>query len=345
MIYYIGLFIYIFIVYIFSLIIKNKKRGRKFFFILVCLGIILFQGFRDFSVGIDLIGYIPSYTKIGNIPISNFFDIINLKYQNYEKGYILLNKIIFLLGCSEREFLIIITGIIQIPIFYTFYKYSENYLLSIFWYFSFGNFLMTFSGLRQSIVMALCFFAYRFIKNKNLYKFICIIIFASLFHKSAMFCLLLYPLYYLNIDKRKIIIIFAVLLSLFLMKEKFLIIAGKLYKGRIVLIEHTGAYTMFIFYLVLYLYSLMFQSRDKDYRGLRNILFLLLLTFIFAPIHSTFTRISYPLTLYMCLFIPKLLKTMDKKYQLVYKVAILTFEILSFYYLLGILQTLPFKFG
>ncbi|WP_288875355.1 EpsG family protein [uncultured Fusobacterium sp.] len=339
MIYYTWLILFVFIIYFFVHIVKNRISRGKIFFLIITLIVILFQGFRDFTVGIDILGYLEGYLSIGHSSISN------LHYQNYEVGYVVLNKLLFILGINKRGFLIILAAIIQIPIFYTFYKYSENYLLSIFWYFSFGNFLMTFSGLRQSIVMALCFFAYRFIKNKNLYKFICIIIFASLFHKSAMFCLLLYPLYYLNIDKRKIIIIFAVLLSLFLMKEKFLIIAGKLYKGRIVPIEHTGAYTMFIFYLVLYLYSLMFQSRDKDYRGLRNILFLLLLTFIFAPIHWTFTRISYPLTLYMCLFIPKLLKTMDKKYQLVYKVAILTFEILSFYYLLGTLQTLPFKFG
>lgn len=341
MIYYIGLFIYIFIVYIFSLIIKNKKRGRKFFFILVCLGIILFQGFRDFSVGIDLIGYIPSYTKIGNIPISNFFDIINLKYQNYEKGYILLNKIIFLLGCSEREFLIIITGIIQIPIFYTFYKYSENYLISVLWYFSFGNFFMTFSGLRQSIAMALGFFAYYFIKNNEKYKFIFFIIFASFFHKSAIFCLILYPLYYIKIDKRKIIFILTFLFLIFLFKTKIFFIMNRLYYGSDGLLSETKAYTMLIIYLILYILSLYLSKEEKDYQGLRNILLFLVIIYIFAPINNIVTRIGYPLTLYMTIFIPKMILNIKVKPYFIYIGSIYLTLIWCCYYFA---KALDFKF-
>ena len=339
MIYYTGLLLYIFIIYFFISNIKNRKKGKKIFFVLVCLGVILFQGFRDFSVGTDLVGYIPSYLKIGNM------DVSSLKYQNYEKGYIILNKVIFLLGCDERQFLIIIAAVIQIPIFFTIYKYSERYLMSILWYFAFGNFIMTFSGLRQAIAMSIVFSGYYFIKNKRKYKFIMLIIFAALFHKSVLFCLVLYPLYYTKINRKKIIFVFSFLILLFIFKNKVLFIVSKLYYGKSSEITSTGAYTMLIIYFFLYVLSLCSKRRDKDYQGLRNMLLLLTTIFVFAPIHNYITRIGYPITLYMTIFIPKLVNSIKVRPQFIYIGGISLITIMCFYYFLGGLNTLPFQFG
>ena len=345
MIYYTGLLLYIFMIYFFTLSVKNRKKGKKIFFVLVCLGVILFQGFRDFSVGTDLIGYIPGYIKIGNMKILSFNDIKNLKYQNYEIGYIILNKMIYLLGCDEREFLIIISTIIQIPIFFTIYKYSSYYFMSVLWYFSFGKFLMTFSGLRQSIAMSFVFSGYYFIRNKKKYKFVLLIIFASLFHKSALFCLVLYPLYYIKIDRKKILFIFFIFILLFLFKERVLFIVSRLYYGESDSIVNTGAYMMFIIYFLLYVFSMYFEKKGKDYQGLRNILLLLTIIFVFASIHNTITRIGYPLALYTVLFIPELVTSIKFKPRFLYLGGIYSIIIICFYYFLGAMDTLPFQFG
>lgn len=339
MIYYTGLLLYIFIIYFFTLSIKNKKKGKKIFFVLVCLGVILFQGFRDFSVGTDLVGYIPSYLRIGNM------DISSLKYQNYEKGYIIFNKVIFLLGYDERQFLIIIAAVIQIPIFFTIYKYSEHYLMSILWYFAFGNFIMTFSGLRQAIAMSIVFSGYYFIKNKRKYKFIILIFLASLFHKSALFCLLLYPIYYMQINRKKIFLIFSFLFGLFLFKNKIFILVSKVYYDESKQIIETGAYTMLIIYFLIYIYSLILDKREKEFRGLRNILLLLVIIYIFAPISNTITRVGFPLTLYITIFVPKLLNSIKVKPYFIYIGSFYIFVISCFYYFLGSLGTLPFQFG
>lgn len=339
MIYYTGLLVYIFVVYFFSLFIKNKKKGKQSFFILVCLGVVLFQGFRDFSVGTDLVGYIPSYVKIGNK------DFLDLKYQNYEIGYIILNKVLFSLGLDEREFLLTLAAIIQIPIFFTIYRYSKYYLTSILWYFAFGNFLMTFSGLRQSIAMSLCFSAYYFIKNNKKYKFIIFILCSSLFHKSALFCLILYPLYFIKIDRKKTFLVLLTFIFLFLFKGKIFIFFSRLYYSESSTIVDTGAYTMLIVYFLFYIFALLLDKKEKDYQGLKNILLLLTTIYIFSSISNTIIRIGFPLTLYMTIFIPKLINSIKVKPYFLYMGAFLICVILCFYYMLGTLDTLPFKFG
>lgn len=334
MIYYTSLIGFIVFVYFLIKILKIRK-GKKVFFVLVTTSIIIFQGFRNYSVGTDLMGYIRGYLNIGSMPF------LYLQYQNYEKGYVLLNKILYYVGLSDRQFLIVIALMIQIPIFYTIYKYSENYLISIFWYFSFGNFIMTFSGLRQSIAMSIIFSSYYFILKRQKLKYLLSIFLASVFHTSALFCLILYPVYYMKIKRKKFPLIFLGLVSLFLLNDKILILAGILYKGRIIEIEKTNAYTMLIIYLFIYVLSLIFNKKDREYQGLRNMLLLLEAIYLFAPIHFTFTRIGYPITLYMTLFIPKLLKQMKIKPRFIF----LLLEILCFYCVVGSLNTLPFKFG
>ena len=138
MIYYGGLLLYIFALYLFFGQMKRTDCATALFFSFACLGVVLFQGFRAFSVGTDLSSYLPGYLAIGR---SNF---TQLNYQNFETGYVVLNKILYRLGLDVRGFLIAIAAIIQIPVFYTMGRYSEKPLLSILWYFTFGNFLMTF---------------------------------------------------------------------------------------------------------------------------------------------------------------------------------------------------------
>lgn len=338
MIYYSILIIYIFLLFFITNQIKNKRNGRVVFFSLVCITIILFQGFRSFSVGTDLSAYIPAYSRIG---IKNLFD---LSYMNFEPGYVLLNKLIYYFRLDERAFLIIISGLIQIPIFITMYKYSKNPIISILWYFSFGNFIMTFSGLRQSIAMSLCFSAYYFIRKKELLMYCLILLFASCFHTSALFCLFLYPIYYIKIDKKKLFGVLVIIAFVFVLRERIFNFMSALYFGEAKAISTTGAYTMFIIYVFIYCISFYKRNPDSEYMGLRNILLILTIIYSFASIHDYVTRIGYPLTLYMTLFMPEIIECFKIKPKYIYYTGCYIILILCFFYFLGELDTLPFSF-
>lgn len=339
MAYYSCLLIYIGILYLFTGQIKNEERRRKIFFVLTCLGVVLFQGFRSFTVGTDLASYIPSYPRVGSA------DFSNLTYLNYEPGYVVLNKILYRLGLDQREFLIAIAVIVQVPIFYTMYRYSEQPMLSILWYFAFGNFLMTFSGLRQSIAMAVCFAGYGFIKNRKFMFYFLIILFAATFHTSALFCLFLYPFYFVNLDKKKIFIALGIFAIVYALRSPIFAFLSKLYYGEAKSTTSTGAFTMFAVFVLMFLLSFYKKNEEVDYIGLRNILFLLAMIYSFSSMHDYVTRIGYPLSLYMTVFVPKLVDSYNVKPKWLYHGICGVVLITAFYYFLGGLNTLPFSFG
>lgn len=341
MIYYCGLILSILIVRGISLQFKNMDR--IVFFVFSAVLVILFQGLRSFSVGTDLASYIPSYSEIGeNVPFS-----FTAKHHNFEIGYILLNKLIYALGFSERGFLIIITIIIQAPIFCTMYKYSESPLLSVFVYFAFGNFIITFSALRQAISMAICFSAYGFIKNRKPIGFCVLVVLACLFHKSALIFFLIYPLYYIKINEIAFPFTLLGIAACFVFKNQILALAGKIYYGREITSQETGAYTMFVMFLLLYVISNFLRSDDADYSGLMNILLLVVCIYSLASVHSYITRVAYPLLVYLTLFVPKIAGGQRWEYSIdiiiVYGLCDLLC-IACFMYFIGGLNTLPFSF-
>lgn len=340
-IYYLGLILSVIVVWLISL--QFKKRGRAIFFAVSALIVILFQGLRSFSVGTDIVRYIPGFLSIGkNVPLS-----FTAKYANFEIGYIWLNKIIYLLGIRERGFLIIMAIIIQASIFYTMYKYSESPLLSVFAYFAFGNFVMTFSGLRQSIAMSICFIAYICIKKKKPIIFYILIFLAFLFHKSAIACVLIYPIYHIRIKKTFFPFVVCLIALCFLFRNQIFALLSKIYYGEEGATADTGAYTMFIMFLLLYVVSFFLQDDDAEYSGLMNVLLLIVLIYTLASVHNYITRMAFPLSLYLTLFIPKVVDrvkvTSFKGKSVVYVLSNLLC-IVCFFYFIGGLETLPFSF-
>ncbi len=340
MIYYCGLIILIFIFRAASSFFKDYER--KAFFLLTAFAVVLFQGLRSFSVGTDLSVYIPAYEEIGAKTAFSF----TAKYLNFETGYILLNKILYLAGFNERAFLIAVTIIIQVPIFIVMYKYSVNPLLSVLSYFAFGNFIVTFSGLRQGIAMSLGFAAYVFIKEKKLVRFILLTLLACFFHKSAIVCFVLYPLYYIKIKKSALPFVLAGVGLCFLFKERIVSILSRLYYGKETEIEHNGSYTMFFMYLALYIVSFFIEGSEEK-SGFSNILLLTVFIYSLSSVHETIVRAAFPLSLYLSLLIPEIVAGINVKTEkdgLILNLLCDALCVACFMFFIGDFATLPFSF-
>jgi hypothetical protein len=77
------------------------------------------------------------------------------------------------------------------------YKYSAMPLLSVLMYISaipFGQYHLVLSLLRQGLAISIFLFAFDSILKRKPLRFIILVFIAMLFHKSALLCLLLYPL-------------------------------------------------------------------------------------------------------------------------------------------------------
>ena len=189
-----------------EIVYRNKKKKNMLlcgvFFILIFLILAL----RHPSMGIDLgygtsYGYLSSFSYLSRLPIK---ELIMLNgYLNYEMGYILLNRLIGVVSNDQQFFLACCAFISLLPVSYVIWKKSDNICLSYFIYLGLPVFLLLFSGIRQSIAIGLCFYSIIYIQEKKLFKFVAIIIIATLFHSSAIIFLISYPLYYLKVSLKK----------------------------------------------------------------------------------------------------------------------------------------------
>ncbi|WP_404452328.1 EpsG family protein [Virgibacillus necropolis] len=96
---------------------------------------------------------------------------------------------------EDPQILIFATALItNVIIIIVLYKYSRMIELSLYVYITGGLFLVSMNGIRQVLAAAIVFAATKFLIEGNWIKYFLVILFASLFHLSA---LILLPIYFL----------------------------------------------------------------------------------------------------------------------------------------------------
>ncbi len=168
-------------------IYKDKEKYSAF---LCVLPMALLYALRYRRIGADTPGYVSSFLNIRNYTFSELFE----NEFRHEKGFLLYEKIISLFTDNYTVYFLI-TSIILFGILGRFaYKYSGNVCVFLFLFVSLGTYQFYLTGLRQALAMSICMLAFDYVKNKKVCKFILYVIFASLFHRSAIIFLIVYPL-------------------------------------------------------------------------------------------------------------------------------------------------------
>ena len=78
------------------------------------------------------------------------------------------------------------------------------YILLLF--ITFETYTLTFGILRQAIALSISLLAFNFLDKRKPIKFILLVLFASLFHKTAAIFLLAYPFLFIKVNKKVIVI-------------------------------------------------------------------------------------------------------------------------------------------
>ena len=131
--------------------IELQKKQNRNYTIFACLLLIALFALRHPSMGVDL-GYGRSYGYLNQFKLisgKNWFSVFTDEFMNYERAYIILNKIIGIFTDDIQIFLFVITTIALIPIFYYIHKNSDDVVLSTVIFMGIPVFEMYFSGLRQ----------------------------------------------------------------------------------------------------------------------------------------------------------------------------------------------------
>lgn len=180
------------IVFLLTIGFANQEKGKRAFICLSFLAIGVLIGFRSTEVGSDTANYY------------NMFSLINYtESENIEIGYLFLVKL-FNCFTDDPQSIFIFQGILVALsgayfIIKNTVKIHEAYI-SILAFLAFNLFSFHLSGVRQSISMCICLFAYEKIKERKCLSFILIVFIASLFHTSALFFL---PAYFIAEIKNK----------------------------------------------------------------------------------------------------------------------------------------------
>lgn len=282
---------------------SNKKVLCVFFLILFFL-----LALRSFKIGTDLTNYIPRFQSISDMSWGEIFS-----NEHREIGYVILNKLVSIFSKNPHVFLAIVAGITIIPLAILYCWESENALLSISIFLILPNFCMLFSGLRQAIAISLGVPAYYLAKRKKFFWFLCIVVLAMLFHKSAFMLLALYPLLHVKITKNWLWFVIPGMVVVFLFNVEIfdfvLQFLGDTYQERYGEIESTGAYAMIVLFLLFAVYAFIVPSSrklDQEIIGLRNVLLLIICIQFFAPLNSVAMRMNYYFLIFLPILIPKI---------------------------------------
>ena len=210
---YFALIIYIIaLVFICHLNLKNAKR----IYLILTIGFLGFlSAVRGSSVGNDTVEYLKIFSEC------QYYDL-SLLGMRYEFGYVLLNKMLFLISDNPQIILIVSSIIIGIGFYKFIYKYSMIPMLSVFLFFSLGYWGQMMNTIRQSIALVILLYAFDFIKKRKLLPFIGIVCVASLFHKTAIVFLVAYPLSFFKVKIKAVFKALIIAISGYIFLESIL---------------------------------------------------------------------------------------------------------------------------
>lgn len=296
---------------------KQKLTSKKTFCILSGIFLFLIAASRDLAMG-DLLGYKNSYIKM--LPNTSYLQLWedwrsdNLK----DFGFYAVAKFFSDIGLSATFWLLLIAAFFAVMCALFLYKFSKQpyiglvAVLSLFYSF-------TFTGIRQTVALAIVFLSLRFISEKKLIPFILSVLVASLFHSTAIIMLPAYFIAKLKIGlKQPIMVAVSFSISIF---------APQIFRNLITFFswddaysgyaerEETLSWAGFIIQLAIWLFCLYLRrsiKEDKRYMytfidSLINCLTIGLCFQCFATVVAEAFRLSYYYSICLIAVVPNVI--------------------------------------
>lgn len=317
----------------------TSQRNKQIFCLLASLNWILLSGLRHLSIGADTIKYGYFFEQTANISWVTLWnervDIFIHGSMGKDPGYIVFQKLIQEFTTNYRVYLILIAVIFILPLGIWIYRNSSNYLMSFIIYSCLFYSFFSITGTRQTIATAMVVFVgYKYIKERNLWLFLLLILIATSIHFSAI-CYL--PFYYLankEISNKYLILCGCTFLSIFIFKKNIFSLGSRLIGyDQYLPYQGAGTWTFAIFLVSLVIVTLMKRNdilmnnaRSKHYI---NALLIAVLLLPFTFVNPAAMRVIQYFSLFIILLVPEIINTFQKKERLfVFLVAASTLIIL-----------------
>lgn len=173
---------------------RAKSWYHKFLIIFLFLTIAL----RHKVCFIDTYGYVLEFSSLTSIPFSAIKDIW-LK----DVTFWYFSKFISTVSSTNYTIWFAVLSILYIvPLYYLLKKYSNNFMISLVLFCCLGFALFSMTGLRQTLAMSCTMGALYCLLNAKSKSFVALVMLGTLFHKTAIVFLILYPIVKLTYSKK-----------------------------------------------------------------------------------------------------------------------------------------------
>lgn len=210
--------------------VDKNKFNRKLYLIIVFTILFLIAALRDYSIGTDLeIYYYRYYSMFKDASWSNLRSVTIS--GDWEWGFSALCKILCYISTDIKLFIVVSSALSIIPYGIFIYKNSPNVVFSCVMYIGFHVFTISLCVVRQAIAIGIILIGLEKLKQRDFVKYILFVMFASLFHTTALVCLIYIPLSLIKFKKYTIHILLAVTLIIVLTFNSLFtsILSGKMF--------------------------------------------------------------------------------------------------------------------
>lgn len=289
------------------------------FFIAAAIPLVLVSALR-WETGVDHLNYYYVFTNV-NYGLDTHVEI----------GFKLICRLVWLFT-MDMAWLFALCTIITISFtFIAIWQSSSNVFISVFLFITMGYYFYSMNSIRHFMALALYLFAFKFIKERKLIKYIVVILLAATFHKIALIAL---PLYFILNIKYKAYwygIFSAVLLAFAIFYRQILDFVYKyiFYFYKAIEGEHVGTSIVNVgitlaLTILCILYRKKLLERNEKNIILINSAFLGLIFFALCGWIPEYTRIGQYLTILSLFLVPEVLACEEnKKIRQIYQVGLL----------------------
>lgn len=297
--------------------IGKKNKLKKTLFVVICfIQLFLISGFRD-EVGFD---YNMYFTGFFSMAVDGFAE---MSYYDWEIGYILLNKIIGVFITARSSDIILITSALSlIGPAYLIIRYSKNPFLSVFLYVNLFLFYLDMNFIRQAIAMSILCFAYGFLKEGKLWRYLLIVLIASTFHSTVLYMIPVYFVSRLKINSRTLLIYLFGLFYYFMLSDDLLNFILLIYHGEYSGTEFItqGLNPILVIFPVLLsvgaaVLSYFVKNRTKEFDVLVHMTLMMAFWQMAMTKHMIFERFSYYTMLFVIIAVPEFICALNSQFK------------------------------
>lgn len=318
--------------------IMNRRRALNVVYLAAIFSILFLLGALRLEVGNDYGTY-----------VTTCHEIFQRGYVVTEPGFNFVVRVLYTLAGSE-QYLLVFAFFAFVTVFLflkAFYEQSDSFALSFFLFMSLGIYFRTFNTVRYYFVLAIVVYSLRYVVRKEYAKFIILILFAALFHKSVLVVIPLFLIADRTFKKWQLGLMAVVCLGFLVGKDFIMQIALKLYPSYVntpYLEEGTGilpnimsiARCVAVLLLCLVCYKEAVKDSEEN-RLYFNLNLMALALYLFCSFIPLLSRFSYYLMTPHVLLIPGVLAKVsnERKRRLLFLLVI----VIGIFYFLVFLRT------